>query len=464
MRSSKFIFSSLFIVSAVLFGTLGVNHAFADTEKADTLNLDVKDIQRLATTIAQIKRYYVEPVDEHKLFDYAIAGMLTNLDPHSDYLDPSALQDLEMTTSGKFGGIGIEVIPENGFLKIISPIDNTPAYRAGVKAGDLIIRINNKLVGDMTLREAIDMIRGEPNSKVSLTILHKDSKKPIDMSIPREIIKVQTIKPELLDSNIGYIRLSFFQNETKTDLINAINSLKQQSKGQLQGLILDLRNNPGGLLDSAVDVTNNLLDSKHLKYNNLIVYTKGRIETSQIKAVANASDILQGLPMVVLINEGSASAAEIVAGALQDQGRATIIGEKSFGKGSVQTVLPIDNDSGIKLTTALYYTPSGRSIQAKGIEPDITVEDIKIPKSKPEDQPLVISEADLSKHLKDTNATVEANNVSNDKKVQEYLYNDFQLYEAITVLEGMVKSKQEKISAEAPATSGAPEGASGKNS
>lgn len=412
-------------------------------DSATTLNLQVKDIQRLATAIAQIKRYYVEPVDENKLFDYAIAGMLTNLDPHSDYLDPSALQDLEMTTTGKFGGIGIEVVPENGFLKIISPIDNTPAYKAGIRAGDLIVRINNKLVGDMTLRQAIDMIRGEPGTKITLTLLHKDSKKPVELTLTREIIKIQTIKAELLDNGIGYIRLSFFQNDTKDDLINSINLLKQQAKGNLKGIILDLRNNPGGLLDAAVDVTNQLLDSKHAKYGGLIVYTKGRIASSEIKAVANGSDILHGIPIVVLINEGSASAAEIVAGALQDQQRATLLGQKSFGKGSVQTVLPIDYDSAIKLTTALYYTPSGRSIQAKGIEPDIEVDDIVVPRPKDNDQMLVVSEADLSKHLIDGNgnnnkkSTVEASNA----KVRDLLYSDFQLYEAVGVLKGIVAAE-----------------------
>lgn len=439
---------------------MAVNPAWAQTDantknSGNTLNLQLKDVQRLATAIAQIKRYYVEPVDEKKLFDYAIAGMLTNLDPHSDYLDASSLQDLEMTTTGKFGGIGIEVVPENGFLKIISPIDNTPAYKGGIKAGDLILRINNKLVGDMTLREAIDMIRGEPNSKVVLTIIHKDAKKPIDLTLTREIIKIQTIKTELLDNNIGYIRLSFFQNETKNELINGINQLKQQAKGNLKGVILDLRNNPGGLLDAAVDVSNQLLDSKHLKYGGMIVYTKGRIASSEIKAIANGVDLLQGIPMVVIINEGSASAAEIVAGALQDQKRATVIGEKSFGKGSVQTVLPIDYDSAIKLTTALYYTPSGRSIQAKGIEPEITVEDLKVPKGQNDNaQSLVISEADLNKHLMDGSAAGVAAapaSTASSQKVQDLLYSDFQLYEAVNILKGMIVDRPPTAALQAPA-------------
>lgn len=412
-------------------------------QKNNTINLPLKDIQRLATAIAQIQHYYVEPVNDDKLFNYAIAGMLSNLDPHSDFLDADAVQDLQMATTGKFGGIGIEVVPENGFIKIISPIDDTPAFKAGVKAGDLLVRINNKLVGDMTLRQAIDLIRGDPGSKIHLTILRKDTKKPLEFDLTREIIKIQTVKTQLLNNQYGYIRLSFFQNETKRDLINAITQLQKQANGHLAGVILDLRDNPGGLLDSAIDVTNMFLDSKHLKYGGLIVYTKGRISSSDIKAVADSSDILHGLPMVVLINGGSASASEIVAGALQDQKRATLAGEKSFGKGSVQTVLPIDDKSMIKLTTALYYTPSGRSIQAKGIVPDIAIPDLQIPQANKEDNGLLITEADLNKHLTDSSADAQsaAGQVQTDGKVENLLYKDFQLYQALNILEGITSSK-----------------------
>ncbi|MFT3741482.1 MAG: S41 family peptidase [Gammaproteobacteria bacterium] len=436
---------SFLLMICLSVGAAMIAPALAETasNNSSSVKLSVKDLQRLATAIAQIERYYVEPVDEKKLISYAISGMLSNLDPHSDYLDASAMQDLEVTTTGRFGGIGIEVVPESGLIKIISPIDNTPAYKAGIKAGDMIVRINGKLVGDMTMREAIDLIRGEPGSKVQLTIIRQNEKKPLEINVTREIIKYQTIKAKLLDNNYGYIRLSFFQSDTSRDLRNAITQLKQEAKGgKLSGVILDMRNNPGGLLDSAIDVSNMLLDSKHLKYGGLIVYTKGRIPSSDIQSKANGSDLLSGVPMVVLINEGSASAAEIVAGALKDQNRATLVGERSFGKGSVQTVLPIDNTSMIKLTTALYYTPSGRSIQAEGIQPDIVVADLKIPQATNSEEGLIsISEADLNRHLANGNTTKPQNlptgQVKVNSQVQDLLYSDFQLYEALNVLKGL---------------------------
>jgi carboxyl-terminal processing protease len=412
----------------------------SETEVSD--NIPAQDIERLAAIIAQVHRYYVEPVENKKLFNYAISGMLSSLDPHSEYLDEDALKDLETTTSGKFGGIGIEILPSDGFIKVVSPIDDTPAYKAGIKPGDLIVRISNKLVRDMTLRQAIDLIRGESGTKVHLTVLRQGEKKPLEFDITREVIKVQTVKTEVFLSEYGYIRLSFFQDTTHADLVKAIKRLQQQAKPSLKGVILDLRSNPGGLLDSAVDVTELFLDSKHLKHDGLIVYTKGRIPSSDIKATAKGQDMLHGIPMVVMINEGSASAAEIVAGALQDQKRATLVGQKSFGKGSVQTILGLDAKSAIKLTTALYYTPNGRSIQARGIEPDIEIPDMTIPKPTTETSELLsVSEADLEKHLlnetdeedsvKDKKASQEA-----EKKAQDLLYSDFQLYEALNILQG----------------------------
>lgn len=415
------------------------------TSSPNAVHLSTQDLQRLATVIAQIQRYYVEPVDQKKLVTYAISGMLSNLDPHSDFLDAQALQDLEMTTTGRFGGIGIEVMPDNGLIKIISPIDGTPAYQAGVKAGDMIVRINNKLVGDMTLREAIDLIRGEPGTKVQLTVLRKNEKKPLEFNITRQIIKVQTIKTELFDGKYGYIRISFFQNDTSRDLRKGIQQLQQQAQGKLAGVIIDLRNNPGGLLDSAEAISNMLLDSEHLKYNRLVVYTKGRTPSSDLQYKATGQDLLKGIPMVVLINEGSASASEIVAGALQDQKRATLVGTKSFGKGSVQTVLPVDNDSMIKLTTALYYTPSGRSIQAQGIQPDIAVPDLQIPDTKnPEEGFLSISEADLNRHLANANGNAPAGSgqVKTDGKIQNLLNSDFQMYEALMILRGLTSAQK----------------------
>jgi carboxyl-terminal processing protease len=452
VRFKKRYFAVICISLGIALGVLA-KAAVLDVEKPSVtqnevpVGLSTQDMERFASIISQIHRYYVEPIDDKKLFNYAISGMLSSLDPHSDYLNEEALKDLETTTTGKFGGIGIEILPSDGFIKVISPIDDTPAQKKGIKAGDLIIRIDNKLVRDMTLRQAIDMIRGDSGSRVRLTVLRKNEKKPLEFDITREVIKVRTIKTELLSNNYGYIRLSFFQNTTQADLLKGIKQLQKQANGHLKGVILDLRNNPGGLLDSAVDVTELFLNSKKLKYEGLIVYTKGRIASSDIRAIASGSDQLQGIPMVVMINEGSASAAEIVAGALQDHKRATLVGQKSFGKGSVQTVLGIDDRSALKLTTALYYTPSGRSIQAKGIEPDIAIPEMVIPKSPKEDEEgLSLSEADLEKHLLNE-ADTEASSLKNkdkeamrreaDKKNQNLLYADFQLYEALNILKGV---------------------------
>lgn len=439
-------FLGLLACAPATAATLEVGKTQPAQQNETSVSIPIQDIERFAAIIAQIHRYYVEPVDDKKLFNYAISGMLSSLDPHSEYLDEDALEDLETTTSGKFQGIGIEIIPSEGFIKVISPIEGMPAYKAGIKTGDLIIKIGNKLVRDMTLRQAIDLIRGERGTKVHLTILRKKENKPLEFDVERDVVKVQTIRTELLPGNYGYIRLSFFQDTTRADLIKAVKRLQQQAN-PLKGVILDLRGNPGGLLDAAVNVTELFLDSKHLKYDGLIVYTKGRIPSADIKAVASGEDVLHGIPMIVMINEGSASAAEIVAGALQDQKRATLVGQKSFGKGSVQTILGVDNKSGIKLTTALYYTPAGRSIQAKGIEPDIEIPEMTIPKPTSENGELLsLSEADLEKHLPNG---VDGNASSNSKdkkaadekemsrKAQELLYSDFQLYEALNVLKGL---------------------------
>lgn len=416
----------------------------SSTQKEDSIKLSTEEVERFATVLAEIHRYYVEPIEDKKLFTYAISGMLSSLDPHSDYLDEDALKDLEATTTGKFGGIGVEILPSDGFIKVVSPIDDTPAYKAGIKAGDLIVRINDKLVRDMTLRDAIAMIRGESGTKVHLTLLRKNAKKPLELDVVREIIKYKTVKTELLPGNYGYIRLSFFQDSTRGDLIKNIKLLQQKANGPLKGIILDLRNNPGGLLDSAVNVTELFLDSKHLKYDGLIVYTKGRIPASDIKATASGKDLLEGIPMVVMINEGSASAAEIVAGALQDQNRATLVGQRSFGKGSVQTILGVDDKSAIKLTTALYYTPSGRSIQAQGIEPNIEIPEMTIPKPKEEEDDglISVSEADLEKHILnkdgvDVTSKSEKAGQEINKKNRDLLYSDFQLYEALNILKGL---------------------------
>jgi carboxyl-terminal processing protease len=413
-------------------------NSISSTNKS--ISVPLKDIQRFSTVIMQIKRYYIEPVNDDTLFENAMKGMVSSLDPHSSYLDEDDLKDLQTATTGKFGGIGVEIIPESGYIKVISPLDDTPAYKAGIKAGDLIIRIDSKLIKEMTMREAINLIRGKRGSYVALTILRKGEKKPLKILVKRDVIKVQTIKSKLLAKGYGYIRIAFFQTRAKQDLSNAIKNLEKQSAAPLKGLILDLRNNPGGLLDAAIDVANSFLDANHLKkYNGLIVYTKGRIPHADIKAKATPGDLIHEVPMVVLINEGSASASEIVAGALQDYKRAVIMGTRSFGKGSVQTVFPIDNTAALKLTTALYYTPSGRSIQAMGIVPDVIVTNLAVTKTETDDMLIdPINENDLSGHLKNGNGKSFNENLEEKTKNENALaQNDFQLYQAFMLLQGL---------------------------
>ncbi|MGB6976491.1 MAG: S41 family peptidase, partial [Gammaproteobacteria bacterium] len=389
--------------------------------KNNTNTIPLRDIQRFAAVIAQIKRYYIEPVDDKTLFNNAIRGMLSNLDPHSAYLDANDMKDLETVTTGEFGGIGIEVIPENGFIKVITPLDDTPAAHAGIKAGDLIVRIDNKLLKDMTVEQAINLIRGKKGTYITLTLFRKGATKPLVIKVMRDIIKVQAVKSRTLENGYGYVRIAVFQAPTKNDMVKAINQLLQQSKGNLKGLVLDLRNDPGGLLDSAVDVADAFLDANKLGNNKLIVYTKGRVPGANIEAKATSGKkLLENVPMVVLINQGSASASEIVAGALQDHKRAIILGTRSFGKGSVQTVIPIDYDTGIKLTTALYYTPKGRSIQATGIIPDVMVPELEIAKRKEQNDNFnPIQESDLRGHLTNGNGKNMHNNKGNENVSEE---------------------------------------------
>ncbi|CAM4438647.1 MAG: putative CtpA-like serine protease [Legionellaceae bacterium] len=421
---------------------------FMSSAKAETIPVPVKDIQRFTAAISQIKNYYVETINDEKLFDEAIRGMLAGLDPHSSYLDEEDLKELQNVTKGEFSGLGLEVIPDNGALKVISPIDDTPAQRAGIQPGDLIIRINKEAINKMTLREAIVKMRGKPRTLVTLTILRKGETKPFKIKLIRELIAVKSVKKQILSKNYGYIRISSFQNNTESELIKAIKSLVYQSGDDLKGLILDLRNNPGGLLDSAIDVTNLFLDSPKLKFNKLIVYTKGRYPSSQYQAKATGEDILKEAPLVVLINEGSASGSEIVAGALQDHKRAIVMGMNSFGKGSVQTILPLDTKTALKLTTALYYTPAGRSIQARGIHPDIEVEELVVHShNQQKHSPFTLKEADLKGHLNNhtkeiiTKIVPEIKNEENNEVMPvaslPSLKTDFQLREAFNLLRAM---------------------------
>jgi carboxyl-terminal processing protease len=381
-----------------------------------------EDINRFTNTIVLIKDFYVQPTGDQELLNNAIRGMVSGLDPHSEFLDKEAYKTLLMTTSGEFGGVGIEVTPEFGILKIITPMDDTPASKAGIKAGDYIVAINGKLVSEMSLQDAVESMRGKPGSQVVLTVLRKGEKSPIIFKLNREIIRIVSVKSKMLDNNFGYIRITQFQEPTAQLLTNAINDLKSKNQGTLKGLILDLRNNPGGLLETAVKVVNNFLDSKALnnKYHDTIVYTEGRLPEAQYTAKASGVDVLNGAPIVVLINGGSASASEIVAGALQDYRRALIVGTTSFGKGSVQTVIPLDKTHALKLTTALYHTPSGRVIQNVGIVPDVRIEDLKVVNNTA-DQDIAmiepIKEYQLKNHLAGAKANPEASSLINTSDI-----------------------------------------------
>jgi carboxyl-terminal processing protease len=449
---NKFI-KGLVILGVVSFAlsanaTASIHTTTPSATQLEVPNIAPKDMQRLAVAIAIIKKYYVKPVDDKTLFDNAIGGMLSGLDPHSEYLKKEDLDDLEMLTFGKFGGVGIELVPDQGLLKVISPLDDTPAFKEGIKAGDIIAQINGKLVKDMTMREAISLMRGPKGSKLTLTILRKNQLKPITFNITRDVIKLKTVKTKILEKEYAYIRISFFQEPTEEDLIKAIDKLKKDTNNHIKGIILDLRNNPGGLLDSAVQISDNFLDASKLKQNNLIVYTKGKDSgsESQITAKASTGELFPDVPIVVLINEGSASASEIVAGALQDHKRAIIVGTKSFGKGSVQTLLPVDDQSAIKITTALYYTPLGRSIQIKGIEPDVVVSDIKITAKNNDPEFLAkIDEASLRDHLPNGNSgtdIIDKEQDGNKDEISELkpqntidlASKDYQLYEALNIL------------------------------
>lgn len=419
-------------------GKSGAEPSAKDVASKDEENNKASDddINRFTNTIVLIKDFYVKKIGDRTLLDDAIRGMVSGLDPHSEYLDNDAYKTLLMTTSGEFGGLGIEVTPEYGILKIVSPIDDTPAARAKLKAGDYIVAIDNKLVSEMPLNDAVDKMRGKPGSPVTLTILRKGEKAPITFKLVRDTIRITSVKSKMLDTNFGYIRITQFQEPTGKLLRDAINQLITQNKGPLRGIILDLRNNPGGLLDSAVQVVDTFMDKKtsNNKYKDVIVYTEGRLPEAQYSAKISGNDMLKGAPIVILINNGSASASEIVAGALQDYQRALIVGTTSFGKGSVQTVIPLDKTHAVKLTTALYHTPAGRIIQNVGIVPDVQIEDLKIMKNPDEDLSMIepIKEYQLKNHLKGAEAPGTTPVITtNDIGLAN---SDYQLFEALKIL------------------------------
>lgn len=420
------VFTTLLILGLSSTGAFAAPNAAVAPAPSEALPLN--DLRTFAEVLERIKTAYVEPIDDKTLFENAIKGMLSNLDPHSSYLEPEAFRELQESTSGEFGGLGIEVGLEDGVLQVIAPIDDTPAAAAGLEAQDLIIKIDDQPTKGMSLMEAVDKMRGKPGTSIRLTIV-RDNRKPFDVTLKRATIKSRSVKSQLLDDDYGFIRVSQFQVNTGTEVAKALTSLKKDNKGKpLKGLILDLRNNPGGVLQAAVEVSDHFLSS------GLIVYTKGRLANAELRFSATGANASGGVPLVVLINGGSASASEIVAGALQDHKRAVVMGTDSFGKGSVQTVLPLNNDRALKLTTALYYTPKGRSIQAQGIVPDIVVERAKISQ---EDNTSGVKEADLAGHLGNGNGGPDKRSKADKDKAPRMQDEDYQVNQAMNLLKGI---------------------------
>jgi carboxyl-terminal processing protease len=425
MRIANLLLLALGVLLGMLLGTCG--SVLAERPSHKTEAIPFAELRTFSEVFGRIQEDYVEPVSDQTLLENAIRGMLSGLDPHSSYLTPDELKELRIGTTGQFGGLGIEVGMENGFVKVIAPIDDTPAQRAGIKPGDLIIRLDDKPVKGMTLEEAVKLMRGEPGTQITLTIVREGLDKPLKITLTRAVIKVKSVKHQLLEPGYGYLRITSFQSGTGEQLTKAVAKLKQE--GPLKGVVLDLRNNPGGVLNAAVAVSDAFLD------HGLIVYTDGRIEESKMKFEATPGDLLEGVPIAVLINSGSASAAEIVAGALQDHKRALLLGQKTFGKGSVQTILPLSNGGGIKITTARYYTPSGRSIQAEGIVPDIPLGKVRLEKLSEAEEFKPITEADLSRHLE--NGQKKVSPKPDAAKEEEGLLQDYYLHEALNVLKAI---------------------------
>lgn len=394
----------------------------ASAQEVDNGELPLDELRTFADVFNQIRIGYVEEIDDSTLLEYAIKGMLSGLDPHSNYLTRDAFADLQTSTTGEFTGLGLEVGMENGFIKVIAPIDGSPAEEAGLQSGDVILKLDDVSIKGLGLNEAVEKMRGPKGSEIIMSIGRPGENQPFDLTLTREVIKVASVRERWLEPGFAYVRISQFQQDTGLDVENAIKRLAE--KDQIKGIVLDLRNNPGGVLGASVDVAGIFLEG------GTVVYTEGRLENAGRTYDANSDDMTSGAPLVVLVNGGSASASEIVAGALQDHSRAVVMGTQSFGKGSVQTVLPISDSRAVKLTTALYFTPNGRSIQAEGIRPDVVVERARV-------EPLAesgrLSEKDLAGHLDnaDDKAAKETNSSRN------LISSDIQLYEALTLLKGI---------------------------
>lgn len=418
-------FLSVLVASILIIGTASAktNSKPTETNEPDTYEL----LNLFGEVMERTKSTYVEEVTDKKLIEAAINGMLTSLDPHSSYLDAKDFKYMNEQTSGKFGGLGIEITMEQGIVKIVSPIDDTPAYRAGLKPGDYITNIDGETIIGMTLNEAVDKMRGKPGTKVKLTI-RRINEKPFDVTLKREEIKTQSVKSEIKEKNILYIRLSSFSEDVAEDIEKAYKKALKDTKNELKGIVLDVRNNPGGLLDQAVAVSSLFLDKGE------IVSTRARNEDETLRYSAKGKDITSGLPIVVIINNGSASASEIVAGALQDHKRAVVLGEKSFGKGSVQTVIPLGNFGAMRVTTARYYTPSGRSIQATGIEPDIIVHPAKLEEFADE---YGFSEAEYTNALKNETITKEIKKEAKAETESDAWKKDYQLLRAVDLVKAL---------------------------
>jgi carboxyl-terminal processing protease len=442
---SRFRQFSLIALGAVLGVLISINFSAVADRNAGPL--PIEELRAFTEVFGRIKNDYVEPVDDKKLISEAIQGMLSGLDQHSSYLDAEAFRELQVGTQGEFGGLGIEVGMEDGFVKVVAPIEDTPAWRAGLKSGDLIIKLDDTNVKGMTLNDAVKRMRGKPGTDIVITYIRQGNQKPQVVTITRAVIQIQSVKTQLIEPGYAYFRITQFQEHTGETLAKAIEKHFKENKGPMKGMILDLRNDPGGLLNSAVAVS-----AAFLPKDALVVYTEGRSADAKMKLYARPEYYLRGgrtdylrnlpkevktVPMVVLVNNGSASASEIVAGALQDHKRAVVMGTQTFGKGSVQTILPLGNGTAIKLTTARYYTPDGRSIQAKGITPDIVVEEATI--AEGEASAARVREADLQRHLRSVEEAQTPPAAAPDElKAPEIVSkNDYQLNQALNLLKGL---------------------------